>query len=85
MIGELKVVHLLPDDVVLIGNLGECEDGALEQCMGQLREKLPTANGLFVFAGDIDVEVLHVEALADLVATGRSDAEIDLSAGEPSC
>ncbi|MEV8439167.1 hypothetical protein AB0425_17470 [Actinosynnema sp. NPDC051121] len=60
-VGEsaLKVFHLKPDDVVLIGNLaGTGYDGPPEpRLMEQLRARLPAAGGLFVFAGDIDLQV----------------------------
>lgn len=58
-IGEatLKMFHLKPDDVVLIGNLGSDVDDAVVDRTAELQKVLPTARGLYLFARDIDVEL----------------------------
>jgi hypothetical protein len=52
------VFRLLPDDVLLIGNAGQCEEDNLLASVEQLRKDLPTATNVFVFAENIDVETI---------------------------
>lgn len=60
---ELTVFHLVPDDVLLIGNVGAVQSAgdatALQQTLAELREQLPSVQKVVAFVGDIDVTTLR--------------------------
>jgi hypothetical protein len=61
------VLHVLPDDVLLVGNLSGGAEAA-QYARGELLRLLPSVRQVVVFASDIDVKVLReveADALAD--------------------
>jgi hypothetical protein len=53
---ELKVMQVLPGDVLLIANVGQ--SGSPEM-VRQLKADLPTVKRVVLFSGDVDVSVLR--------------------------
>lgn len=56
-----KVIYLKPTDAVLIGNVGHIGDAdTIAKALTELQAAL-APNKVFVFAGDIDVQLLSAE------------------------
>jgi hypothetical protein len=67
---RLQVLHLQPDDVLLIGNF-DAGAAAAQYAIAELRRLLPSVRDVIVFAAAIDVRVLReveAEAEADRLA-----------------
>lgn len=56
---DIQVIHLQPDDVLLIGNVGSDNHEQLQKVVNELREAVPTAKKVVVFAEAIDVHSLR--------------------------
>lgn len=54
-----KIIRLMPDDVLLIGNVGELEHSSQHGFVERLREDIPTAKRIVLFEADIDVRLLR--------------------------
>lgn len=54
---DLKMIHLVPGDVVLIGNVGGDRE-ALERAVRETQGLLPGVK-VVAFVGDIDVKLLR--------------------------
>ena len=55
---EPTVIHLVPGDVVLIGNVGGADDEAYCHTLREIQDWLPDAK-VVAFLGDIDVKLLR--------------------------
>ena len=55
---EPKVIHLIPGDVVLIGNVGGLENDSFQQTVRDIQDRLPEAR-VVAFVNDIDVQLLR--------------------------
>lgn len=55
---EPTVIHLVPGDVVLVGNMGDITSEQAHRVIRDIQERLPEAR-VAVFANDIDVKLLR--------------------------
>lgn len=58
MAREPTVLHLQPDDVLLIGNADAYLQN-VDEFVGELKTALPSVSKVFVFGDDIDVKLLR--------------------------
>ena len=58
MAREPTILHVQPDDVLLIGNVDIHLPGT-DQMLTELKAALPSVRKVFVFGSDIDVKILR--------------------------
>jgi hypothetical protein len=68
---KMRVIHLLPDDVVVIGNARDVSHA--QEAMHQIRALWPERR-IVVFADDIDVQVLRDGSLLGAESGGDGDS-----------
>lgn len=58
MAREPTILHVQPDDVLLIGNV-DIHLPSTDQMLTELKAALPSVRKVFVFGSDIDVKILR--------------------------